>query len=433
MRKILAAAVATGALVAVVPAAPQPANAFALGVHGDVTEQALPFLTPAVLDDIRDEHAYEDTVHQFDLAHHFDACTFSGGAAVINDQYLRSGGAQRGVIAEFQPGAPGVFGAADEFGQLLHQAQDFYAHSNWVEIGRQDLVDDGLGSWPGLGSWSPLRPGVVVGEGRQLPAGWTADNAENPLVPTVTDAAGQTSKVLISGTVPTSDGECLSQLAVGHWGSPGLHKDEPGRPNHEAARELGLRQTQHEWCRALHLAKDSAGGYAAASVPMGLWVDPGGYPHPGGSRCAGPRHGQYTVTVALDSVRVRDDSDPFGNGEINLNLVAYRDDFTDSARRHAGPVSLSSGSQVPGGTLGSLPVTLSCVSDPAQVVTTVQGWDDDGGSNAVLDDATIDPDDVLTGLTVRAPGGEGTSQVSAASGHLEATFRVTSTRDQNCG
>ena len=30
---------------------------------------------------------------------------------------------------------------AKTFGLLLHPIQDFYAHSNWIELGRNDLVE----------------------------------------------------------------------------------------------------------------------------------------------------------------------------------------------------------------------------------------------------------------------------------------------------
>ena len=73
MRTTLAAVVTVGTLLGLTAAAAPSASAFALGVHEELTSEALSFLSPAVLADIRDEHAYEDTVHQFETAHHFEA------------------------------------------------------------------------------------------------------------------------------------------------------------------------------------------------------------------------------------------------------------------------------------------------------------------------------------------------------------------------
>lgn len=44
--------------------------------------------------------------------------------------------------------------------------QDFYAHSNWVELGAQGLVDASLTAWPVLPAYGAVgASGVVVVEG----------------------------------------------------------------------------------------------------------------------------------------------------------------------------------------------------------------------------------------------------------------------------
>ena len=63
-------------------------------------------------------------VHQTDSKLHFDNCNFEEGAAYIATQwqavqYYRSKSPQACLL---------------NFGQLLHTVQDFYAHSNWVEL-----------------------------------------------------------------------------------------------------------------------------------------------------------------------------------------------------------------------------------------------------------------------------------------------------------
>ena len=80
--------------------------------------------------------------------------------------------------AEFDPADPSPLDAADEFGQLLHIAQDFYSHSNWVELGRTDLFEGGTGDWSVADDWKVLRDDIVV-VSEDLPAGWTAANGAN--------------------------------------------------------------------------------------------------------------------------------------------------------------------------------------------------------------------------------------------------------------
>ena len=55
-----------------------------------------------------------------------------------------------------------------------------------------------------------------------------------------------------------------------------IQKDTPGRPDYGQAIQLAEYQTAHEWCRLLHLAKDSQYGYAASSILMALWAKPRG-------------------------------------------------------------------------------------------------------------------------------------------------------------
>ena len=50
----------------------------------------------------------------------------------------------------------------------------------------------------------------------------------------------------------------------------------PGELTTLQALHLAEYQTAHEWCRLLHLAKDSEYGYAASSILMTLWASPHG-------------------------------------------------------------------------------------------------------------------------------------------------------------
>ncbi len=81
----------------------------------------------------------QDVLHQFESKAHFDNCDFDGAIAYVNLLYDEIGqhaeaikAAQRAKnAAAVQQAAKKAFFAV---GQLLHAAQDFYAHSNYVEL-----------------------------------------------------------------------------------------------------------------------------------------------------------------------------------------------------------------------------------------------------------------------------------------------------------
>ena len=105
---------------------------FIAAVEFQEPDIAFPFLHPAVLDDIEDEHGQMDQppleggVHGGLDDWHFDDCELDGAVEFINDRYDSTQSALANRSA---------FGATDQFGNLLHTVMDFYAHSNWVEMG----------------------------------------------------------------------------------------------------------------------------------------------------------------------------------------------------------------------------------------------------------------------------------------------------------
>ena len=191
-----------------------------LGGHKPITRQGLGFLRQTVIDDILDEHVFMDTVFGLTGSRHFDGCDFQGGSQFIRDQYTDE------VIVEFNPANPKPFDATDEFGQLLHTAQDFYSHSNWVELGRTYLIDTSLVNWAVLNPFQAIRSDVVVAQGESLPTGWSIVTTGK--TPTVNDNAmpPNTYNALISGFFGLSD-DCEDTLAIAHGSSsnaadPGL-------------------------------------------------------------------------------------------------------------------------------------------------------------------------------------------------------------------
>ncbi|HEX9285041.1 MAG TPA: hypothetical protein VF879_05165 [Nitrospirales bacterium] len=179
--------------------------------HTRVTNFIRPILRPFVFSDIRDELARQDRGAAAGTdAIHFDSCRFEEAGEYIRSQYDR-------VIAKLDPAAPEVFAATDEFGKLLHPVQDFYAHSNWIELlgvtgpgsaGPSDLIDQGVGPWRTLGPLSAVQDDIIVGEipPGGLPAGWRVEQTLESVFPLFTSAAGEISRGLVTGWNP--DGAC---------------------------------------------------------------------------------------------------------------------------------------------------------------------------------------------------------------------------------
>src|SRR5436853_7319497 len=116
--------------------------------HQEITSEALYFLKDDVVEKINRGHEYADFIsaHQFDSTYHFDSCTFDDATKAINDHYavilssLRSNGNQ-GTLANyfFEESS-----AEAQFGIVLHAAQDFYSHTNWVELQAAGWLPGGL-------------------------------------------------------------------------------------------------------------------------------------------------------------------------------------------------------------------------------------------------------------------------------------------------
>lgn len=172
------------------------------------------------------------------------------------------------VVSDLNPKQPDLYLAAFTFGNILHAGIDFYAHSNWVELGRTDLIDDGNDKWTLLQPFNLVK-GVYIIQGRDenIPQGYNL--TLNGKTVTVTNPAG-THPGLISGTVPYEPGSCPNSVSLGHWDSffgqlpkfltiPGSNKDKPGMTGYLPGVSLGLAQTKHEWCRLVNLVGKTYG------------------------------------------------------------------------------------------------------------------------------------------------------------------------------
>jgi hypothetical protein len=240
--------------------------------HQEITAEALSFLRPDVVLALQAANVGTDVQFALDSAYHFDDCNFSGGSAVIAMN-------QAAAVQALDPSqaSPATDAAAiAAFGQSLHTVQDFYSHSNWVELGAEGLLDDSLAPFPTLTGYSVLEPsGIQIVEG--TPPAQTAvyrnvgaPYPKNAIVYVTTK--GTTGLGLFSGSVDYEPGDkCPIQVRMTH---DALNKDNstnPGRvAQFVAARALAVQQTRHEWCRLVTLTRDKWGD--AGEQRLCTWI-----------------------------------------------------------------------------------------------------------------------------------------------------------------
>jgi hypothetical protein len=243
--------------------------------HEAITAEALGFLRRDTLLTVIAGNVSTDYEFFLVNANHFDDCNFSGGSQVVSEQ-------QATAVRNLDPADPTPEAegrAAVAFGHSIHALQDFYAHTNWVELGGEILVDESLTVFPPLTQYSTVpSSGFTVIQGRK-PKNAAITRATDAAYPeyavvTYTVKASNTPG-LVSGTVDYEPGDfCPPPAAMTH---DALNKDRsnlPGRAEQYArARTLAVEQTRHEWCRfeALTLA---AWGDAGASR-LAAWIAPG--------------------------------------------------------------------------------------------------------------------------------------------------------------
>src|SRR3972149_465282 len=150
MRRPLVGLMTLGVLLVLAASPEKEGAAFQAGfgtgdpVHQWVTDEGLSFLGAGTLSEIKEAHKWQDCKDicpgggNDDVPRaHFVRCLFAESGAYINEEYSR-------ILGWFSEEPPDVWKAADDFGKLLHTAQDFYAHSNWVEIMAKRLPEERL-------------------------------------------------------------------------------------------------------------------------------------------------------------------------------------------------------------------------------------------------------------------------------------------------
>lgn len=247
--------------------------------HEEITRAALGFLKPAVLNTLVAGNVAADGKFALINAAHFDDCNFRGGAAFVAAK-------QAEAVRALGPGIALLDGdllAMAAFAHSLHAVQDFYSHTNWVELGGDVLVDESLGAFPALTPYAAIpSTGFIVVQGPKPRGTAVARDADAPYpeyaVVTVRHQR-TTAPGLVSGTVGYEPGNhCPAPVAMSH---EELNKDSSTvaarAEQHQAAEALAIRQTRHEWCRLNQLARDAWGD--AGAERLAAWVaDPGAAP-----------------------------------------------------------------------------------------------------------------------------------------------------------
>lgn len=128
------------------------------------------------------------------------------------------------VIGHLRASPPDGGEARRQVGRALHTLQDFFSHSNWINISSGD---------PGLGI------NVIS---RLLPTQDTCERGFSTLGSGTLAAFGLTNATTgyFSVVLAPPEGKCNHGLLI----DPGIHKDEPGRTGHAAARAAAVNATE---------------------------------------------------------------------------------------------------------------------------------------------------------------------------------------------
>lgn len=240
--------------------------------HEEITAEGLPFLAGPILTALQAANVSTDAQFAFVSANHFDDCNFSGGSKVIADSEEQAVQALNPALASPASDAAAILA----FGRALHAAQDFYSHTNWVELGAVGLVDSSLSPFHALKGYEILDPsGVQIVEGNPPPKTvvWRRVGAPYPQSAVVyVREADVLHDGLISGSVDYEPGDlCPVWVRMPH---ASLNKDESGLPERQAqyvsARSLAVQQTHHEWCRLVALTNAAWG--SAGVDRLSTWV-----------------------------------------------------------------------------------------------------------------------------------------------------------------
>jgi hypothetical protein len=242
-----------------------PVNAFLPKVHSDLNDKSLSFLKPDILHKINSGDEGADKIEEFGhREYHSLGCDFQGTTENINRLY-------RQVVSSIDDKDT----MAKTFGLLLHPVQDFYAHSNWVELERNDLVESNSDSkWPVLKPFQEYKGIIIVqvaderkGEHYDIPDGYTLDPDGKVVYVSTNDG---TYPGLISATSSEYNANCPDEdMYITHHE---INKDSESRKGYDEARALAEVQTINEWCRLQNLVEQSH-GQDGVQLLINNWVE----------------------------------------------------------------------------------------------------------------------------------------------------------------
>ncbi|WP_424099801.1 HET-C-related protein [Moorena producens] len=161
---------------------PSPALAFKVPIHEAITREvfadfqvmaggeSFKFTDDAIDKIVKANKDSDDISKQFNSEIHFDGEDFPGGSERVMD--LKEKVITKVTVEPVYPTS-----ARNNLGTALHTVQDFYAHSNWVELGNSSInTNIGRQIFSGADKDTPTcpnDPGTLGGEGlKQLTSGY---------------------------------------------------------------------------------------------------------------------------------------------------------------------------------------------------------------------------------------------------------------------
>ncbi|MCV3212959.1 hypothetical protein OGM63_05355 [Plectonema radiosum NIES-515] len=213
---------------------PDSALAFKVPIHEEITREVfadfkvvagsetLKFTDYAIDQILKANKDTDDLPNQVNSEKHFDGEDFVGGSQRVKDLKER-------VISKVTATEPYPTSARNDLGTASHTIQDFYAHSNWVELGHSSPnINTKIGREIFSGAEKniptcPNDPGTLGGEGlRQLTSGYFI-----------------LSNNVACGVPP---GKCRHGVPV--VCSTGINKDDSSRQGFDTARSLAVSATK---------------------------------------------------------------------------------------------------------------------------------------------------------------------------------------------
>lgn len=195
-----------------------------LNVKRVIEGEPLEFKEKARVQICREDYNTDNTRTFFQSAVHFDSEDFPGGT----NRLINLKNEVINLLTRTTPdGVPVPDGssARTNLGGALHTLQDFYAHSNWVEMGKTAIE---------------TRLGDEIIERPSRERSFCTDNEHLDGFGLTELTSGYWVGALGCG-IWIADGKCYHGYVVGNC--DGINKDDPSRPNYERARDLAIGAT----------------------------------------------------------------------------------------------------------------------------------------------------------------------------------------------